>query len=215
MTLSIVYTRARAVATAADNPKRHAATLGASIDRFGYSEPVILDERTGRLISGHGRLAAVIEREEAGAEPPDGIHPGPDGWEIPVVRGWASRDDQEAEAALLALNRISERGGWKDQELADLLEGIATSGFEGTGYDEAQLTALLARLDANPGAGVEASRGERLARYTEKHTRSIVLDYGQAEFAVVVGLAQEARAAMHVKSNADLFLALLESDAHA
>lgn len=214
MSLTISYELARGIKGAPVNPKRHAASLGASIDRFGYTEPVIVDDRTGLLVSGHGRVAQIVAKETAGEDPPEGVVAGPAGWEIPVVRGWASASDSEAEAALLALNRITERGGWNEAELADLLQGIAGSGFAGTGFDQAELDGLLARLDANPGAGVEASRGERLSRYTEKRTRSIVLDYNQREFADVVQLAQQARAARHVKSNADLFLAFLESDAH-
>jgi ParB-like chromosome segregation protein Spo0J len=44
-----------AITGADKNPKRHASEqLGTSIDRFGYVEPVVIDERTGRLVAGHG-----------------------------------------------------------------------------------------------------------------------------------------------------------------
>jgi len=38
------------------NPKQHSPELGSAIDRFGFADGVILDERTGRLVAGHGRL---------------------------------------------------------------------------------------------------------------------------------------------------------------
>lgn len=56
------------------NPKRHALdALGASVNRFGFTEPIILDERTGRLVAGHGRRETLLKMRDAGQTPPAGI----------------------------------------------------------------------------------------------------------------------------------------------
>jgi len=126
------------------NPKRHdQATLGASITRFGYIEPIVLDERTGKLVAGHGRLAQLRQRRTAGEAPPEGVEVDADGnWLAPVVRGWGSRDDAEAEAYLLASNRTTELGGWDPDLLADALE--AATDLTGIGWDDDDLRQLLA-----------------------------------------------------------------------
>ena len=39
------------------NPKLHSLPdIGASMDRFGFTEPPIIDERTGFIAAGHGRF---------------------------------------------------------------------------------------------------------------------------------------------------------------
>lgn len=126
------------------NPKRHdQATLGASISRFGYIEPIVLDERTGKLVAGHGRLEQLRSRASAGEEPPEGVTVDADGnWLVPVVRGWASADDAEAEAYLLAANRTTELGGWDPNLLADALE--ASPNLDGIGFSDDDLRQLLA-----------------------------------------------------------------------
>lgn len=45
--------------------------------------------------------------------PPEGVKIGDDGvWLVPILRGWTSRSDADAEAYLVAANRLTERGGW-------------------------------------------------------------------------------------------------------
>ena len=41
------------------------------------------------------------------------------------MTGWSSRADTEAGAALIALNRTTELGGWVDEELIRLLTDLA------------------------------------------------------------------------------------------
>jgi hypothetical protein len=105
------------------NPKRHdLPLLDESLTRFGYVEPIILDERTGRLVAGHGRIDALRRRHASGEPPPEGVEIADDGrWTVPVLRGWSSADDDEADGYLLASNRLVETGGWDLDMLADLL----------------------------------------------------------------------------------------------
>lgn len=97
-----------------ENPKDHAvALLGASIDEFGLVEPIVLDERTGFIISGHGRRKLLIERRQSKpGEIPDGVTVADGRWKVDVVRGWASRDDGHARTALVTLNSVGPKGGW-------------------------------------------------------------------------------------------------------
>lgn len=132
---------------ATNNPKEHQIdSVRASIDRFGYVAPMIVDDRTGRLVVGHGRLESLIARRDAGETPPEGIRTDDTGrWLAPVIRGWASRSDADAAAYLVADNRYTELGGWDYQVLADLLDEIGDPELvDLTGWDPADLEDLLA-----------------------------------------------------------------------
>ena len=132
------------------NPKRHALEpLGASLARFGYVEPIILDERTGRIVAGHGRRESLLRMRANGDAPPSGVRSGDDDWLVPVVRGWSSKSDRDAEAYLIASNRHVELGGWDLEELAEMLQSLdAENALEGTGYLEDDVERLLAEVGA-------------------------------------------------------------------
>lgn len=153
------------------NPKAHQLdVIDESMQRFGIVDRITVDERTGLLVSGHGRTAALRAMRDAGAEPPAGVTVDAEGrWLVPVNVGWASRNDAEAAAALIAMNRTTELGGWVDQSLLDLLTTLSETeeGFEGVGFTETDLEDLQERLadlavdfadtdeDADPpGAGI-------------------------------------------------------------
>ncbi len=126
------------------NPKRHSAEISTSIGRFGYVEPIVLDERTGRIVAGHGRREALVAMRDRGEAPPAGIRAEGGEWFVPVLRGWASRSDVEAEAYLLASNKLTEAGGWDNEALAELLRDLgAQNALDGVGFTEAELEALL------------------------------------------------------------------------
>jgi ParB-like chromosome segregation protein Spo0J len=133
------------------NPKAHATgVIDDSVGRFGFLEPIVVDERTGYIISGHGRTKTLTAMQERGDTPPEGVQVGEDGeWLAPVVVGWASRSDSEAAAALIALNRTTELGGWVDDELLDLLDGLAEQddGLLGVGYGDDEIAALRRHID--------------------------------------------------------------------
>jgi hypothetical protein len=142
-----------------DNPKAHDLDLlASSVDTFGFVEPIVLDERTGYIISGHGRVEH-LKRAQATDEtkPPPGIGLDDSGqWLAPVVRGWHSRDDGQARAVLVALNRTGERGGWDEVALATLLQAAdADALLPVTGFSEADLERLVAKQ--NPSGGGDSS----------------------------------------------------------
>lgn len=139
------------------NPKSHALdVIDDSIGRFGYVEPIVLDERTGFIVSGHGRTKTLQQMAERGETPPEGLQIDADGnWLAPVVTGWASRSDSEAAAALIALNRTTELGGWVDDALLNILEELTEvddeHGLEGVGFTDADLEILTRSLKAAEG----------------------------------------------------------------
>jgi len=133
------------------NPKAHDIDLiSDSVSRFGYLEPIVRDERTGYIISGHGRTTALRAMEEAGGVAPDGVRVDEDGvWLVPVLVGWSSRSDSDARAALVALNRTGEVGGWDDAALLDLLArlGEEEDGLLGVGYSDKDISDLTRFLE--------------------------------------------------------------------
>lgn len=132
------------------NPKgHHLETIDASIGRFGMVESVVRDDRTGKIISGHGRHETLRAMEARGEQPPEGVRTDSAGrWLVPVLTGWSSRTDTEASAAIIALNRTTEMGGWVDDALLDLLDDLSEQddGFVGVGFGESDLADLHKHL---------------------------------------------------------------------
>lgn len=154
MTEQIRMTPVDAIASHPDNPKAHDVdTIVASLTRFGFAEPIVIDQRTGLNVSGHGRVKALTVLRDRGDAPPDGIDVDDDGtWLAPVFVGWSSRNDDEAAAALIALNRTTETGGWVTDSLTGLLGRLAEidDGLAGVGFDDRDLADLRARLAGPP-----------------------------------------------------------------
>lgn len=136
------------------NPKDHAIDdLRQSMQRFGYTEPIVLDERTGMLLSGHGRAEVLVADQLEQRELPEGVIVDDDGrWLAPVVRGVRSENDVEAHAYLIAANRLTERGGWRADPLVALLAEVQGSerGLDGVGYSSDEVSDLLASLGPVP-----------------------------------------------------------------
>jgi hypothetical protein len=138
------------------NPKRHDTEgIRQSIAVNGFTELPLLDERTGRLVAGHGRRDQLLAMLAKGDPPPDGVRVAPDGsWLVPVVRGWASRSDAHAAAYVAASNKLTENGGWDEDELKQLLLDADAAGLLAlTGFDEDELQRLLHQDDPDPGFG--------------------------------------------------------------
>jgi hypothetical protein len=129
------------------NPKAHSLPdIARSIGRFGVVDLPVVDERTGRLVAGHGRLEALEAAKAAGEQPPDGIEARDGAWLVPVVRGWSSRSDADAEAAGVALNHLTELGGWDTDAQVEMFldHRDDDSWLVGTGYTSLDVNELLA-----------------------------------------------------------------------
>lgn len=163
----VEYMPIAVIEPAARNPKQHAGeAIAKSIDRFGLAELPLIDERTGRLVAGHGRLDDLLARRRDGEDPPAGVRLGDGGagdWLVPVIRGWASTSDEDAEAYLVTSNKLTALGGWDDEGLADLLSDLRDQDaalLEVTGFTDDELEALLAEPERTelPDAGPGDSR---------------------------------------------------------
>ena len=122
----ITYLRMDQLLPAKRNPKKHAVDrIAASIHRHGFGDVVIVDERTHRLVAGHGRIDALIRLREQGKNLPDGLIVDDDGeWMVPALRGWASEDDDQAEAYIIDHNRLTEAAGYDNGTLGSMLEDL-------------------------------------------------------------------------------------------
>jgi hypothetical protein len=101
------------------NPKAHAIDqLIQSLERFGMAAPVLLCERTGLIAAGHGRTEAIASIAAGGGLPPAGIVVDGDQWEVPVVRGWSSKDDVDAMRAEGAVLKEWKAAGSKGERPA-------------------------------------------------------------------------------------------------
>lgn len=78
--MRIEYTPIHAILAWPRNPKAHDdKTLDASIERFGFNDPPTVDETSGHLVEGHGRIEALERRRNAGRQPPPRVRVDPDG----------------------------------------------------------------------------------------------------------------------------------------
>lgn len=133
------------------NPKTHEhALLRLSFERFGFVEPIVRDDRTGRLVAGHGRVEQLRQARARRETPPPGVSLTEEGtWRVPVITGWASLDDSEAQAYVIASNRTVEAGGWDETILADVIVDLDAQlgdhALDGLGYDLDDALAILSR----------------------------------------------------------------------
>lgn len=104
--LSIDYRRPADLKPRPNNPRTHSekqiAQVADSIRRFGFTNPVLIDEADG-IIAGHGRVEAA---KLIGMR------------EVPTVR-LADMSEAEIRAYVIADNRLAENAGW-DRELLGL-----------------------------------------------------------------------------------------------
>lgn len=123
--------------TAADyNPRRDLQPedaeyqkLRRSMETFGYVEPIIWNERTGRVVGGHQRLKVLLEQGREDIEA--------------VVVDLEERDEKVLN---VLLNKV--KGRWDIGKLADLLQQLDETGdMEVTGFEDWELQSLLMQYD--------------------------------------------------------------------
>ena len=98
-----------------------------SIQEFGYVEPIIVNDRTGKVIGGHQRINVL---KDLGYK------------EVEVVH--VDLDDAHEKALNVALNKIS--GNWDAEKLEDLLRDINLNtdlDIEFTGFDNDELATIF------------------------------------------------------------------------
>jgi hypothetical protein len=196
------------------NPKDHDdAAISRSVDRFGMIDIIARDDRTGRIVSGHGRATALRTAHAAGAEPPDGIRVTDDGtWLAPVVTGWASQDDLAAQGALITLNQTTILGGWVDDQLLTLLDRLRDADqLDVTGIPETDLEVLRRKLEAEAvfSVGTEhmldefrAASGQDDTDYQQEYARKVTVylrdEAAIEDFKTRLNLPDEPGARLHL-----------------
>lgn len=127
------------------NPRRgKVEAISESIHANGFYGALVVNKRTKHILAGNHRFLAG---KDLGMD------------RFPVF--WVDVDRAEEERILAADNRTSDLGGYDNEALAALLEGLrgTDEGLSGTGYDDADLDALLEGLadEALDGEAQEAS----------------------------------------------------------
>ena len=103
--------------------------LRRSIEEFGYVEPIIWNERTGRVVGGHQRLKVLLEQ---GAEDIEAV----------VV----DLEEKDEKILNVLLNKV--KGRWDIGKLAELLQQLDETGdMEVTGFENWELQSLLMQYD--------------------------------------------------------------------
>lgn len=156
------YVRLDDIVRAERNPKNHDADgISRMITHHGLGELPLRDDRTGRLVAGHGRLDQLTQMRDDDQDPPDGITVDHDGeWLVPVITGWSSRSDGDAQAYLIGSNQTTMTGGWYDQGLGEILRDLRAQDLtDVAGFTDHGVDAVLAGLasenpfDEGPTAG--------------------------------------------------------------
>lgn len=126
--------------------QRNLAAVTSSLQVFGQVEPLVVQQKTLRVIGGNGRLEAM------------------------KALGWTEADcvlvtvtDDQAKALGVALNRTAELAEWDYTQLAALLQDVTKEmPLESLGFAQAELDALIQSVsfsgDAPPTGIVEGEQ---------------------------------------------------------
>ncbi|WP_428334224.1 site-specific DNA-methyltransferase [Novosphingobium sp.] len=140
MGLSIELRKIAELKPRANNPrihsKRQLSQMGASITRFGFTNPVLIDV-DDQLIAGHGRLAAA---QMLGMV------------EVPTIR-LCNMSEANIRAYVIADNKLAERASWSEEllksELVYLSELEDVFDLTLTGFELPEIDVILSGKSAN------------------------------------------------------------------
>src|SRR5450631_2722141 len=124
----------------AKNPRTHSdaqiAQIAASIEAFGFNNPILVDSKAG-IIAGHGRLLAA---RQLGLE------------EVPVIV-LDHLSEVQKRAYIIADNQLALNAGWDEELLWLELAALQQDDFDVNliGFDDDELARLLAAQDAVEG----------------------------------------------------------------
>jgi DNA modification methylase len=122
--------------------KRQIEQIARSIDRFGFTNPVLVDDEL-TIIAGHGRVEAA-KRLGLG--------------DVPIIR-LSRMSAADIRAYRIADNRLAELAGWDNELLAIELQGLSELGFdvELTGFAVAEIDLIIdGVVEADPNARRDA-----------------------------------------------------------
>lgn len=123
------------------NPRTHndkqLAKLKSSIQKFGFTAPVLVDE-AGTILSGHGRVQAAIALK------------------VPTIptRVISGLSEAKKRAYVIADNKLAQLGRWDDTLLKNELELLNAENFdiETTGFSTAEIDVMFDGAEERPGS---------------------------------------------------------------
>jgi site-specific DNA-methyltransferase (adenine-specific) len=130
--LAVEYRPIEALIPFARNSRTHSAEqiaqIAASIHEFGFTNPVLIDEKGG-IIAGHGRVQGA---RKLGLE------------QVPTIT-LTGLSDAQKRAYVIADNKLALNAGWDMELLASEITGLNEDGFDLNllGFDEDELGDLL------------------------------------------------------------------------
>lgn len=130
--MNIEYMRVDELRPYAGNARTHSRKqirqIAKSIKRFGFCNPVLIDDNK-QIVAGHGRVEAA---KTIGME------------NVPTVR-LSHLSDADKRAYILADNKLAEKAGWDREILAIELQSLIdlTFDIELTGFETAEIDLLL------------------------------------------------------------------------
>jgi hypothetical protein len=113
--------------------KRQIEQIAASISKFGFNSPVLIND-DGQIVAGHGRVEAAKLLGLAA---------------VPTLR-LSHLSSAEQRAYVLADNKLAEKAGWDRELLAIELQGLIDLDFEVelTGFEIPEIDIILEDADA-------------------------------------------------------------------
>src|SRR5664279_2805285 len=119
--------------------KKQIKAIARSIERFGFTNPVLATS-ANEILAGHGRVQAAKLLGMSS---------------VPVLR-IDHLSDAERRAYIIADNRLAEKAGWDKEILGTELQGLVTMGFEVeiTGFEVPEIDLILdaaAAKEQDPG----------------------------------------------------------------
>lgn len=158
--LSIDYQAITALLPHKSNPRTHSkqqiAQIAKAIERFGFTNPILIDDSNG-IVAGHGRIEAA---KLVGLET------------VPTVR-LAAMSEADIRAYVIADNRLAENAGWDRKLLGLELQYLADLDIDFdvtlTGFDMPEIDILIGELSADimadpADAPVEKDAGTAVSR---------------------------------------------------
>lgn len=131
--IKVTYVDLNSLKTYQNNPKDHpqkqVLQITDSIKKFGFNNPILIDEND-EIIAGHGRYMAAQQLQMDA---------------VPVIR-LTHLDETQKRVYRLADNKISENGGWNKEllalEISDL-EQIYVDDITITGFEQVEINNLI------------------------------------------------------------------------
>ncbi len=122
--------------------KKQIRQIAQSIERFGFTNPVLIDEANG-IIAGHGRVLAA---KAIGMS------------EVPCLR-LAHLSETDKQAYILADNKLALNAGWDQELLAIELQGLIEANYsvEVTGFSVGEVDAVLQSAQKATSTGADAA----------------------------------------------------------